>query len=292
MRTAAPTGLQGGVASVAKVPAAVRRLAKSALVAVAVSVALFPFYWMLRTSVAPENEVYFDGIALLPDAITGENYVRAWRDADLGSAMLNGIIVVAAILVLQILTCVPAAYAFAKLKFRGRNLLYGLVLAALLVPIQATAVPTFLVLSRADLINTRISLVLPFATSAFGIFLIRQYIVTIPDSLLEAVRMDGLGRVQTLLRVVVPMVMPAILTFTLFSVFVHWNDYLWPLLVARDPELRTPPLALAVFNNPDIQPDYGAYTAAAAVITIPIVVLFLFARRRFVAGLTGGEIVG
>lgn len=262
------------------------------LVGVAVAISVFPFYWMLRTSVAPDDEIYFDGISLVPSGITLDNYVRAWRDADLGTAMANGILVVVAILVLQLVTCVPAAYAFAKLRFPGRNVIYGLVLVALLVPIQATAVPTFLVLSQFDLVNTRISLVLPFATSAFGIFLIRQYMVTIPESLLEAARMDGLGQTRTLLTVVVPVCRPAILTFALFSVFVHWNDYLWPLLIARDPDLRTPPLALAVFNNPDIRPDYGAYTAAAAVITLPILLLFILARRRFVAGLSGGEVVG
>lgn len=269
-----------------------RPLLRWLLVGVAVAIAVFPFYWMLRTSVAPDDEIYFDGISLVPSGITLDNYTRAWRDADLGTAMANGVLVVLVILALQLVTCVPAAYAFAKLHFPGRNAIYGLVLVALLVPVQATAVPTFLLLSQLDLVNTRISLIVPFATSAFGIFLIRQYMVTIPDSLLEAARMDGLGQTRTLLTVVVPVCRPAILTFAIFSVFVHWNDYLWPLLIARDPELRTPPLALAVFNNPDIRPDYGAYTAAAAVITLPILLLFILARRRFVAGLSGGEVVG
>lgn len=269
-----------------------RRWVLWTLVAMAVTWSAFPFYWMLRTSVSPPEEVYFDGLSLLPTGVTVDNYVRAWDAAGLGAAMLNGLVVVGAILILQLLTCVPAAYAFAKLRFRGRDLVYGLVLTALLVPVQATAVPTFLVLSQLDLVNTRTALVLPFATSAFGIFLVRQYMVTVPDSLLEAARMDGLSQLRTLLTVMVPVCRPAILTFAVFSVFVHWNDYLWPLLIARDPQLRTPPLALAVFDNADLQPDYGAYTAAAAVVTVPILVLFLFARRRFVAGLSGGEVVG
>lgn len=268
------------------------RVLRWLLVTIAVVWSALPFYWMLRTSVAPAGEVFFDGISPLPTGVTADNYLRAWTTARLGSAMATGTVVVVAILALQLLTCVPAAYAFAKLRFRGRNLVYGLVLAALLVPVQATAVPTFLVLSRLELVNTLPSLILPFATSAFGIFLIRQFIVTIPDSLLEAARMDGLSQLRILLTIVVPVCRPAILTFALFSVFVHWNDYLWPLLVARDPHLHTPPLALAVFNSTDLQPDYGAYTAAAAVVTMPILVLFLFARRRFVAGLSGGEIVG
>ncbi|MCP9276560.1 carbohydrate ABC transporter permease [Mycolicibacterium arenosum] len=262
------------------------------LVAVAVTASLFPFYWMMRTSLAPTDEIFFAGIDPLPSSLTLDNYVRAWNEAHLGRAMLNGGVVVLGILALQLFTCIPAAYAFAKLRFPARNLLYGLMLVALLVPTQARAVPMFLALSQLDLVNTLASLIVPFATSAFGLFLIRQYIVTIPDALLEAARMDGLGHLSILFKLIIPLARPAILTFVLFSVFAHWNDYLWPLLVARDPGLYTPPLALAVFQNAELGIDYGALTAAAAMITVPVLVLFLFVRRRFVAGLSGGELVG
>jgi multiple sugar transport system permease protein len=270
----------------------VKRSLRWALVAVAAFVALFPFYWMLRTAVAPKDEVFFKGLALLPERLTFENFRRAWTNAGLGQAMVNGTIVTLSILAAQLVTCIPAAYVFAKLHFKGRNLLYGLVLAALLIPVQATAIPTYIGLSRLSLVDTKLSLVLPFVTSAFGIFLIRQYMTTIPDALLEAARMDGLSHLQTLRRIVVPMARPAILTFAVFSVFVHWNDYLWPLLVARSDSLRTPPLALAVFQNAELGTDYGAMAAGATVVTIPIVVLFLLAHRRFVAGIAGGEVVG
>lgn len=268
------------------------RVLRWLLVAVAVTASLFPFYWMMRTSLAPTDEIFFAGIDPLPSSLTLDNYVRAWNEAHLGRAMLNGGVVVLGILALQLFTCIPAAYAFAKLRFPARNLLYGLMLVALLVPTQARAVPMFLALSQLDLVNTLASLIVPFATSAFGLFLIRQYIVTIPDALLEAARMDGLGHLSILFKLIIPLARPAILTFVLFSVFAHWNDYLWPLLVARDPGLYTPPLALAVFQNAELGIDYGALTAAAAMITVPVLVLFLFVRRRFVAGLSGGELVG
>ncbi|MCX6467649.1 MAG: carbohydrate ABC transporter permease [Pseudonocardiales bacterium] len=268
------------------------RAVRAALLLGTGAVALFPFYWMLRTAFAPADEVYFSGISLFPTRIGVDNFVRAWVDADLGRAMVNGAVVTLAILVCQLLTCVPAAYAFAKLRFRGRDRLYIVVLAALLVPVQATALPTYLGMSALDLVDTRVSLVLPFVTSAFGIFLIRQYMVTIPDAVLEAARSDGLGHAQRLLRVVAPMSMPAILAFAVFSVFAHWNDYLWPLLVARSPELRTPPLALAVFSDAELGVDFGAVTAGAAIVTLPIVALFIVAQRRFVAGIAGGEVVG
>ncbi|MEU5695852.1 carbohydrate ABC transporter permease [Actinosynnema sp. NPDC020468] len=262
------------------------------LVLTAVSIAVFPFYWTLRTAVAAPDSVFFKGISLLPDELALDNFTKAWRQADLGEAMLNGALMTVTILVCQLLTCVPAAYAFAKLRFRGRNVLYGLVLACLLVPTQATAIPLYLGIGSVGLGNTWLALVLPFTTSAFGIFLLRQYMVTIPDTLLEAARTDGLGTFSTLRRVVVPMSAPAIATFSVFSIFVHWNDYLWPLLVARDESLRTPPLALATFQQADTGLDYGALSAGAVIITAPIVVLFLIAQRRFVAGIAGGEIPG
>ncbi|RIQ11322.1 carbohydrate ABC transporter permease [Jiangella rhizosphaerae] len=265
---------------------------RAGLAVLAVAVSVFPFYWMLRTSVAGADSVYVDGLSFLPSTLDLGNYARAWQEADLGRAMLNGAVVTAGILALQLLTCIPAAFAFAKLRFASRGVLYGVVLACLLIPSQATAIPLYLGIGSAGLANTLTALILPFATSAFGVFLLRQFMTTIPDSLLEAARADGLGTAQTLLRIVVPLSTPAIATFSVFSVFVHWNDYMWPLLVARDPGLYTPPLALATFQNADTGTDYGALTAAAVIVTLPIVVLFLVAQRRFVAGIAGGELPG
>jgi multiple sugar transport system permease protein len=136
------------------------------------------------------------------------------------------------------------------------------------------------------------ALIAPFATSAFGIFLMRQHMTTIPDALLEAAKADGLRTLPTLWKVVIPSAAPAIATFAVFSIFVHWNDYLWPLLVARDESLFTPPLALAVFQQAETGPDYGALAAGAVIITAPIIALFLLAQKRFIAGIAGGELPG
>lgn len=268
------------------------RVVRVGLVLLTVTVAVFPFFWMLRTSVAGANSVLIDGLTPLPSSIDLGNYSRAWVQADLGTAMLNGAVVTVSILVLQLLTCVPAAYAFAKLRFAGRETLYLVVLGCLLIPTQATALPLFLGVSSVGLADTLAALIAPFASSAFGIFLLRQHMLTIPDALLEAARADGLRTFSTLRRVVVPASAPAIATFAVFSIFVHWNDYLWPLLVARDPALHTPPLALAIFQQAEVGVDFGALAAGAAIITAPIVALFLLAQRRFVAGLAGGELPG
>lgn len=260
------------------------------VVIVAVIVAIFPYVWMIRTSITPQT--FTAGLDLIPRQIDFTAYARAWVQGGMGMAVLNGLLVSGSILVVQLVTSIPAAFAFAKLRFRGRNVLYLMVMVALLVPGQAIAIPLFLGMSYAGLSNTYLGLILPYTTTAFGLFLLRQYMVTIPDGLIDAARMDGFGYVQILWRVVMPLSRPAIVTFTLFSVFSSWNEYFWPLLVARSPSLRTPPLALAMFQNGDIGFDYGALAAGAVIITLPIVVLFLIARRNFVSGITGSEIVG
>lgn len=260
--------------------------------AVAISVALFPFLWMLRTSVASVEEQRSLAISPLPASFDFGNYSAALQEGNLISAMLNGFIVCAAILAFQLITVVPAAFAFSVLRFRGRSVLFLTVLSALLIPVQMTAVPNFLMMNQIGLIDTRWALILPFATSAFGVFLIRQQMSTVPTALVDAARTDGLTTTQTLLRVHTPLAMPAIAAFSLFSFYVHWNDYLWPLLVTRSESLRTPPLALAIFQQVELGFEFGKLCAGAAIVTMPVLIAFLLAQRRFVEGMAGGEIVG
>lgn len=265
----------------------VAMISRAVLLGLVLLIVLLPFVWMLRTSIVPQNEVFRLGLNPVPSAPTLQNYARAWVDGGLGSAMVTGAIVTASILLLQLLTVVPAAFAFAKLEFRGRETLFLAVLASLLITPQVTAVPNFITIAWLDLVNTRVGLVLPFATSAFGIFLIRQYLITVPDSLVEAARLDGLSWSKAMLLIFAPIARPAIAAFAVFSFTVHWNDYLWPLLIARSPDIRTPPLALAIFNSAEIGRDFGALTAGATIVTLPVLVIYLFAQRRFVEGMTG-----
>ncbi|BDZ51886.1 sn-glycerol-3-phosphate transport system permease protein UgpE [Frondihabitans sucicola] len=260
------------------------------LIAVAVVVSLFPFVWMVRTSLAPAADVASGRFWL--SSFDFGNFARAWTKADLGQSVATGIIVTLSIVLLQLVTCVPAAYVLAKVPFRGRNVALGVVLGCLLVPTQVTLIPLFIGVNLAGLADSLPGLVVPFMTSAFGIFLLRQQMMSIPDGLLEAARTDGLGHFQTLRRVVVPMAGPGIAAFSVFSVFTHWNDYMWPLLIARSPSTITPPLALAIFQQGDTGFDYPALAAGAVIVTAPVVILFLVAQRRFVQGMSGAEIPG
>lgn len=289
--TAGVTGARQSRHSATDLDRVLLRIVKWGAVAATVAVAVFPLYWMLRTALAGSTSVFESGIPILPKQFALSNFSQAWNAADLGQAMFNGAVVTVSILACQLVTCVPAAYVFAKLRFRGRAALYGLVLACLLVPEPATAIPMYIGVAKFGLANTRAGLILPFVTSSFGIFLIRQYMVTIPDGIIEAARVDGLSSFTILRKIMIPMSMPAIATFAIFSIFVHWNDYLWPLLVARSPNIATPPLALATFQNSALGGvNYAQLAAGAVIITAPIVLLFAFAQRQFVAGISGTEI--
>jgi multiple sugar transport system permease protein len=257
------------------------------LLVLAIVVALLPFVWMLRTAFGPSQTAVAQTAAPIPSALTTENFRRAWTDVDLGRALLNGVLVSGSILVLQLITSVTAGYAFACLHFRGRNVLFALVLAGMLIPPQTVAVPNYVTISGLGLADTRIGLVVPFAANAIGIFLMRQYMTTVPTSLLEAARMDGLGPWRTLVRVVVPQCTPAIAAVATFSFLVNFNEYLWPLLVARSPGNYTPPLALATFTNSVGLPDYAELSAAALLVSLPSLIVFLIAQRRLTAGLAG-----
>lgn len=257
------------------------------LLGLGASVILLPYVWMIATSLKPHSEIFARSLSLLPQNFSAlENYERALTAVPLLTFMLNGALVCAAILVVQLFVAVPCAYAVAKLRFRGRQSLFALVLLGLLVPIQATAIPLYVGLFHAGLLNTYVALVTPFVISVFAIFLFRQFFKALPDELLQAARMDGMGELSIVWRVVVPNAWPAITAFSIFSVVAHWNDLFWPLIVVTRAELATPPLGVIFFKSAEAGSDYGALMAATTLITLPMVALFLFAQRRFIEGIT------
>ena len=251
------------------------------------AVMLAPFVWMVLTSFKPPGEIFQPELHLLPAKWHAvENYVAAATRVPLWRFILNGTIVTSAIFVLQVGVNLPIAYALAKLRFRGRGLIFGLVLFCLLIPIQVVAIPLYIFLYYLGLLNTYAALVLPFTISVFGIFLMRQFFMTVPDDLIDAARIDGIGEFGIVWRVMLPTAMPALTAFGIFSVVAHWNDYFWPLIAVGDQSLYTPPLGIAFFRLNDQGTDYGALMAAATLVIAPLVVAFLFAQRRFIEGIT------
>lgn len=248
---------------------------------------LAPFVWMLATSVKPPEEVFDATLRLWPERFYGlENYAAAMTKAPLLRFGLNGLVVCLGILLVQLLCAIPCAYALAKLRFPGRRVLFLLVLLALAIPVQVPALPLYIALADADLLNSYFSLMLPFFFSAFAIFLLRQFFRGYPDDIIQAARLDGVGELEIVWRIVVPSAWPAIAAFSVFSVVAHWNDLYWPLIVITNSALATPPLGMMLFADAESGSNYGVLMAAAAVLTAPLVLAFLLARRRFIAGVT------
>jgi multiple sugar transport system permease protein len=215
------------------------------------------------------------------------NYTTAFGKAPLLRYLANGVIVTVSIFVIQVLVALPCAYALAKLRFRGREAVFGLVLFCLLIPVHAIALPLYVMLAKLGLTNTYAALVVPWTISVFGIFLMRQFFMTVPDDLIDAARMDGMTEFSIVWRVMLPTAIPALLAFAIFSVVAHWNDYFWPrIVITGDRSLFTPPLGLREFKGDADGDNYGPMMATATIIVAPLVVAFLLAQRRFIEGIT------
>ena len=271
-------------------------------------VVIFPFYLMISFSFKSPSEIqsisggFFGAQEMMTDhrclkAGRSElectmlpivyNYRAAFEEAPLLRYLLNGVIVTLSIFAIQVLIALPCAYALAKLKFWGRDVVFGLVIFCLLIPVHAIALPLYLMLAKFGLTNTFAALVIPWTISVFGIFLMRQFFKTVPDDLINAARMDGMSEFSIVWKVMLPTAIPALLAFAIFSVVAHWNDYYWPrIVITGDRDLMTPPLGLRMFKSDMDGNEYGPMMAAATVIVAPLVVAFLLAQRRFIEGIT------
>jgi multiple sugar transport system permease protein len=256
-------------------------------------VMIAPFAMMVLTSFKPQSEILTADFHLLPERwALIQNYAAATEKVSLLRYMLNGAIVTASIFALQVLTSLPAAYALAKLRFWGRDALFGLVLLCLLVPMHATAIPIYILFYKTGILNSYGALILPFALSVFGIFLMRQFFMTVPDDLIDAARIDGMRDFGIVWRVMLPTAVPALIAFGIFSVIAHWNDYFWPLIAVGDQSLYTPPLGIAFLKLNGEGTAYGPLMAAATIVIAPLVLAFLVAQRRFVEGITFSGLKG
>ena len=262
-------------------------LPRLALLSLAAFVVLAPYIWMVAVSVKPQDEVFKASLSLIPQKwALVENYGKVLATIPIWTYIVNGLIVCFGILFFQILFAVPAAYALAKLNFRGRELVFGFVMLGLLVPYQTTALPIYLGIHQLGLLNSYTALIAPFTCSVFAIFLFRQFFRAIPDDLINAARIDGMGEFSIVWRVVLPNALPAATAFAIFSVVAHWNDLFWPLIVIQKGDLYTPAMGILAFRSVEAGEDYGALMAAALLVTAPLVLAFLLAQRRFIEGIT------
>ena len=264
-----------------------------ALLTAAALVVLAPYLFMLSASVKPGGEIFQASLNLWPQRFYGvENYRKALTAVPLARFLLNGAVVCAVILFLQLLFAVPAAYALAKLRWPGRTVVFAMVLLGLLIPAHVPALPLYVALARLGLLDSYAALAAPFAVSVFAIFMFRQAFRALPDELIHAARLDGMGEFSIVWRVILPNAWPTATAFATFSVVAHWNDLFWPLIVIQTETMATPALGVLFFRAEEGGNDIGALMAASVITTAPMVAAFLLAQRRFIQGVATAGLKG
>lgn len=254
------------------------------LVLIALSM-IIPFLWMLSTSLMSELEVYQFPPRFVPSAMKWSNYPEAMSLQPFGRFFLNSMIVAATSVVGQLTFCSMAGYAFARLRFRWRDKIFALYLSTMMIPAIVTVIPSFLLITTFGWVNTYWALFTPTLSSVWGIFLLRQFFLTIPRDLEDAARIDGASDFTIFLKVVLPLSKPALATLGIFAFMGSWKDFLWPLIVTNRIDMRTVEVGIAGFSNL-YTTDWPHQMAAAVVVMLPVIIVFMFAQKYFVKGIT------
>ncbi|MGA5823082.1 carbohydrate ABC transporter permease [Kitasatospora sp. NPDC094028] len=262
------------------------------LLAAVTGLSIAPFYWMLISTTRKDTEIFDWPPSLSPGDSLGDNLHRLDRRIGLLRVLGNSLLVAGVQTVGALVVALLAGYAFAKFRFRGRTLLFGVLLSTLVVPEQVMLVPLFKMMMNFGLLDTYQALILPGLCVPFAIFLMRQSLSGLPDELLDAARVDGAGEFRVLWSVVVPVMRPVLAALAIFLFLGSWNQFVWPLVALRSPEMHTLPVALATLQGNQNTTDYGAILAGTALSTLPMMVLFLVLQRQFISGLLAGATKG
>jgi len=254
-------------------------------------VALFPLLWMAAASLMPAGESGAYPPPLVPRHPTLDHYRDLFARAGMGRYLANSVLLAVCATALSLLFNVAAGYAFAKLRFAGRDRIFKALVGALVVPGQVAMVPLFLLLKQMGLVNTYGGVIVPALASIFGIFLVRQYALSIPDDLLEAARIDGASELRIFRSIVVPLLKPIVVTLGVFTLLGTWNDFMWPLIVLTDSSLYTLPVALASLSREHVQ-DNELMMAGSVLTTLPVLLVFVALQRYYIEGLTAGSVKG
>ena len=254
-------------------------------------IALFPLYWMVTTALTPSGAAIKVPPTLIPSEPTLDNFVRLFQQAPVILWALNSLIIAVAIMIGHVIFDSMAGYAFAKKRFFGKNLLFVLIVSSLMIPVHVTLVPRFILVSEIGLVNNPLGVILPSIADVFGIFLMRQFISSLPSELEDAARVDGASEWQVFWRIVMPLSRPAVATVAIFSFVGAWNAFLWPLIVLSKRELLTLPVGVATLQQEFTQ-NIGMVMAGAAVGAIPMIILFLLFQRFFLEGIRVGGMKG
>ncbi|MHA7190602.1 carbohydrate ABC transporter permease [Arthrobacter sp. MDT2-16] len=282
-----PLTTQGGAATRVRRVSPAERVSTIARLVTAVVVGLvmmFPLYWMITIAFSPSADVVSRELRIWPSEWTLENFRTIFGNFPTVTWFGNSVVVTAIITALTVSVNLLAGYAFAKLDFRGKGFVFLLVLSTMMVPVQVLMVAQFRLVTQLGIYGTFWAVIFPSAASAFGIFLARQFIIAIPDELLEAAKMDGAGTIRIFLQIILPLCKPLIAVLVLLTVMYQWNDFAWPLIALKDAELFTLPIGLLYLQG-QYGADYGAIMALALLSITPIIIMFLAFQKYFVQGL-------
>ena len=263
----------------------IRGLTLAALAVVA-AIEVGPYIWMLTTSLKDLPAVTQFPPSLLPRPPRWDNYAKAWQSGPFLRYAVNNVIQTVGILALQLGFGCLAAYGFSKVRFPGRDVLFLVVIACLIVPPQVRFLPLYMLFSKLGLLNTYASLILPYAVSALGTFLIREAFMQISDDILDAARVDGAGLFTLIFRIMVPIARPAIVAFSLFSVVYHWNDFFWPLVMTTNDAVRTLPIGVAMLREEGTGARWHIIMAGSMFVVAPVLAVFAVAQRHIIRAFT------
>ncbi|MBU3863045.1 carbohydrate ABC transporter permease [Streptomyces sp. 4503] len=257
--------------------------------AITLAAVVIPLYWLIVASTHSSNEIFDSPPPLLPGGHLPENLDTLQRTASFGRVVLNSTLIAAIYTLCAGAVCTLAGYGFAKYQFKGREALFGLLMLGLVIPLQVTLIPLFKLMAQLEWLNTYQAVIMPNLALPFGIFLMRQSMAALPDELLDSARMDGCGELRLFWKVVLPPMKPALAALAIFLFLYQWNDFIWPLIVLRDSQSFTIPVALAALQGVN-ETDYGALLTGTAVAAVPMAVVFLVLQRHFVSGLLAGAV--
>lgn len=267
----------------------IRRLVTYCVLGAGAVVAVFPFFWMVTTSFKSLEEASTPGIWPFPETWLWENYVEAFQAAPFGIYFLNTFLVAFATTAAVVCTSLFAGYAFARLPFPGRGLLFGLVLATLMIPFEVVLIPNFVFITELGWYNTYLALIIPWCANAFSIFLVRQAFLSVPQDFFDAARVDGCGHLQFTVFIGAPLVRPALVTVALFAFLASYNALLWPLVVTGDDSMRVVQVGLTVFSGAE-GVRVQLLMAASVIVILPTVALYFVAQRYFVEAAFGSAV--
>jgi multiple sugar transport system permease protein len=248
-------------------------------------IAIFPFAWMLLSSLKPASEVMAYPPTIIPKQITLDNYKKAWSTIAFAKYFKNSAFISILSTSSVVITALFAAYSLIIIKVKGQAFVYSLVMFGLIVPVQTSFIPIFMLINKLHLIDTYLGVFLPYLTSAFGVFILSQFLRSIPMDLIDAARIDGMGEMGIIFKVVTPLSKPGILTLIIFTFMNIWKDFFWPFLLLNKDDKRTLPLGIVKFWQSE-SPHYGTILAAGILAMIPLIVIYSVFQKQFVQGIT------